>query len=507
MNTASRENNRFLIYAVTAGLIITVLFVAGFLSVAGAQPEPEKPPFAGVLVEPEGGRMPKTMAPVDEDNLGPEWRPIFAEDFESASWEEKWDANLDLSPAPSVGRKWGTQLVGNTLDPMSTKSGWGICADATCSTTDPIAPSYPKGIVSWLVAGPFDLSKADDALVNLDLFYEASNGDPFTVSVSENRVQFTPQLTVDGNVNQGAWEEKSVSLSQFAGNPNKTRLWIAFTFSSDSNAQKIGAMVDNISVWTEGEPGYYLPYVAYGFTPTPVPVTPTATPPPPGGDYRDGFANNIDGWLDRRATFGTTFSLTHDGDSVDGGRSGFLNALVNTGDSHYMIASPLVQAKAVPYNIETVVKMRSKRETGDQYGIVFGGNFDPAAGDCRAPATGVCFTQYYEVRVRFYYDEQDDKDRMEVKIKRIDSVDENNNSVGPDLTDWERVPGVDEDDFIEWDVTYSRSGKISVSANKNPVPNQSVTDTTYINNPYFGIIVRTESKPDSEVRYDYIKVD
>jgi hypothetical protein len=295
-----------------------------------------------------------------------------------------------------------------------------------------------------------------------------------------------------------------VDLGDRKGQP---QVWIGFIFTSDNqNAQgdKLGALVDNIVVESQGGTRTNLPVVMYTFTRTPVPTTPTPTSPPPGSDYEKNFTNNIDGWVDRRSTFGTAFSITHDGAS-DAGRQGFLNVLVNTDNSHYVIVSPLVQAKPVPYNIESYVKLRSPRETGDQYGFVFGGNYDPGAGDCRAPDVGVCFTQYYEMRVRFYYDEPADKDRMEMKLKRIDSVDENNNNQGEDLIEWTRVKDVDEDDFIEWDITYSSSGKISISANKLPVA--SVTDTTYINNPYFGVIVRTEDEADSEAKYDYIKVD
>ena len=178
-----------------------------------------------------------------------------------------------------------------------------------------------------------------------------------------------------------------------------------------------------------------------------------------------------------------------------------MNLLVNTADSHYVIASPLVAGPKPPYNIETTVKLRSDRNTGDQYGVVFGGNYN--GGACPATDFSTCFTNYYEMRVRFYVD--GDKDRMEMKLKRIDSHDADNNNQGPDLIEWTRVADVDENDFIEWDITVESDGKIKISANKNPVA--SATDATYINNPYFGVILRTEDHADAEAKFDYFKVD
>ncbi|MFN2163007.1 MAG: hypothetical protein ACK2UN_13115, partial [Candidatus Promineifilaceae bacterium] len=247
----------------------------------------------------------------------------------------------------------------------------------------------------------------------------------------------------------------------------------------------------------------YLPVISYGFTPTPIPVTPTATPPP-SGDYDKNFTNNIDGWEARRWTDGTSYDLSHDGGSDDG-RQGFLNLLVNTKDSHYVIASPLVAGPEPPYNIETTVKLRSDRNTGDQYGIIFGGNY--TGGPCPATDFSTCFTHYYELRIRFFYDSGLDKDKMEFKLKRIDSHDSNNNNSGPDLIEWTRLSSklVDENGFIEWDVNVDSDGKIKIAANDEPVG--SAKDTKYIDNLYFGVIVRTEDEPNAEAKYDYFKIE
>ena len=252
MNATTSNKTRLMVLATSTILVLALVLLASFMSIAGAQPQ-EPPPLTELtLIDGPAG---EELEPVDTNNLGPEWRPIFSENFESSNWVAKWDENLDLSN-PSVGLKWGTQQVVNGLDQSSMKSGWGICSDTSCSNVDPIGPSYPSGVNSVLIAGPFDFSRADDALVDLDLFYEANNGDPFMVLISENRVQFIPQLIVDQTVNTGQWEERSVSLSQFTGDPNKDRIWVAFAFTSANSAQKFGALMDNVSVWVEGRTGH-----------------------------------------------------------------------------------------------------------------------------------------------------------------------------------------------------------------------------------------------------------
>ena len=231
-------------------------------------------------------------------------------------------------------------------------------------------------------------------------------------------------------------------------------------------------------------------------------ATPTATLPPDGGDYAKSFESDTEPWLERRWTLGTSFALSHDG-STDSDRQGFLNLLVKNSNS-YVIVSPLAAGPRAPYHIETVAKIRSPRETGDQYGIIFGGDY--AGGTCPEPGFSSCFTHYYEMRVRFYHDSSAGKDRMEMMLQRIDSHDASNIGQGPDLIPWTPVDNVDENAFIEWDITISSSGEIAIFANDLAVA--STTDSTYINNPNFGLIVRSGSNSgDVEVQFDYVRIE
>lgn len=495
MQAKSQDKIRLLVFIAAVGVFIAILMLLSLRSIVGAQHDPNKPPFEGVLVPAPSADALQTGDPIELTVLGPEWRPQFSENFESQDWEDKWDINLDGS---SMGYKWGTRVFPNSLDSSSTRVGWGVGGGTNGSALDPVAPAFPAGVKTWLVAGPINLANATDALVNLDLFYESDGNDPFTISVSQDRYVFNEEFRMDSTVPTGSWQPKTVSLLDYVGKPAAPQVWIAFIFSStDGSPDKIGAMMDNVDVMVEGEPFNYLPLIAHSeFTPEP---TATATPIP-GGDYYHDFTNDINPWTKVRWTNGASSTLSHDSGS-DTGNQGFLNYIINNSEA-YSIASPLYPGPDIPYNIETVVKLRSPRETGDQYGIIFGANYN--GGVCPATDFSTCFTQYYEMRVRYYID--GDKTRMDMKLKRIDSHDSNNNNQGPDLIEWTRVANIDEDSFIEWDITVSSSGKISISADDQPVA--SATDSTYLHNTYFGVIIRNDDKSnDAEAKFDFFKVD
>jgi hypothetical protein len=253
-----RDNSRFPMLIVSVSLFVAITLLVSFVSFVGAQPEPSVHRNNKITIEEVPGQELITIESIDTISPGPNWLPLFVEDFESANWEDKWDVNLDIGSA-GTGLKWGSQAIVNSLDPSSSKSGWGICAEDSCSNVDPNAPSYPAGVQSFLVAGPLDLSDSKDALVKLDLFYEANTNDKFTISVSENRYSYIVVSTVTGNIDDGRWQEKTVSLSDYVG---KDQIWIAFTFESAASASKFGAMIDNISIWHVADQYTYIPVIS-----------------------------------------------------------------------------------------------------------------------------------------------------------------------------------------------------------------------------------------------------
>jgi hypothetical protein len=499
MNAIPSSKNRLLILVTSTTLVLALLLLASFMSIADAQTE-EPPPLTKLIIV--DGPVGKEIPPVDTNNLGPEWRPVFQEDFEAANWVDKWDENLDLSN-PSVGLKWGTQQIGNNLDGSSLKSGWGICADEDCGNVDTYAPNYPGGVNSVLIAGPFDFSKADDALIDLELLYEANNGDPFRVLVSENRVQFTPQLTVNQTVSGSQFEQRTVSLSQYAGDPNKTRLWIAFAFESGNSASKMGAMIDNISVWSAGEAGVFMPYVAYGFTPTPLPVTPTATPtatPEPGSDYETQFTDTISPWHASYWSENNSYILEHNAD-CDDNRCGFLELTVED-SAAFVLVSPTLVSKKPPYTVETRALIKDKQD-GDKYSLVWGGSWNGAP--CPQPDLSSCFNEYYELRVRYRIVSKEPF--LEYRLMKVTGHDSSNQPEGDILIDWEKVKDINPAGWVKWSVDYEADGKMTVYAEDDSGSGSqklgSSSSSAFADNPFFGLIVKTDNDDNTKTRVKF----
>ena len=494
MTETTQSKARYLIMALLIALGVLILAIA-WQPMATAEDAPKPLPTDGepVTLTINGLNLDQEPNSVAAPLNGP--AVVIDEDFEG-NWEQEW-TNVSFNAAPYM---WGDRVNPRGLAPGNNVN-WAVGGGAQGKNLNANTQGYPDNVSSWLITKqPLDLSDGASIKMTFDVYVDLMPGDSFSVGTSTNGSSFLAQPLSNTN----GWESYEVDLGMEKGQP---KVWIAFVFTSDNQndqGNKLGALIDNILVTTQGGTRTSLPIVMYTFTRTPDPVTPTPTTPPVTDEYLEEFDSNIDGWLERRATFGTSFELTHDGAS-DAGRQGFLNLKVNSDDSNYVIASPLIPIKAPPYNIETEIKLRSDRNTGDQYGIVFGANYDPSAGPCTAEANGVCFNQYYELRVRFWYDEGADKDRFSLKLNRIDGVDDRNNSIAEELFFVDKVSDTDEDDFVEWDILVESDGDIRVAANDLPV--DEANDTKYINNPYFGVIVRAESEPDAEAKFDYIKID
>jgi hypothetical protein len=462
--------------------------------VSAGPPPPDVPDFTGkistvVFDQPQGSSHRTVEATVPQEG----WQILVDTDFEDVNWDTKW---LNIS-ATGNWYKYGTRGIANPLDSTSKAVAWGV--GTSPSSSPPLIPAvdgYPIDVDARLISRePHDFSDVIDAKLAFEYAFDADPGDKFEVGASTDNMQFK----VIEQVGTVAWAKEDINLSEYAGQPN---VWIVYRFTSDStpnSGTKPGVYLDNIKLHVEYSKKTHLPVVAYGFTPTPIPPTPTPTRPP-DSDYLDEFTDTIVPWQERIWTLGAIRTLFHDS-STDSKHSGFLNLSVSPKEK-YVIVSPMIESKSYPYNIEVEAKIRSPREDQDQYGIIFGANY--TGGDCPATDFSTCFTNYYELRVR--YRDTGDRKLMEYKLKRVEGVDSNNQNFGKDLIDWTDVDEyVDEDGWVQWDVNVNSSGKIRIAADNNSVG--SATDTTYLDNPYFGLEVRTGDVDSTEVRFDYFKID
>jgi hypothetical protein len=462
--------------------------------VSAGPPPPDVPDFQGEEFTAVVDHRQLTSRDVVEFTIpGEGWEIIFDSNFDDPSWENQWE-NFSLSG----DYKFGTRGITNDLDDSSAAVAWAVGTSPSGSPPlDPAINGYPDNVNAWLVAkyldkNYFDFSDVLDAKLVFEYAFEADMNDKFGVGVSVNG---GPYIGQDQDGGTGEWFEREVELGSYAG---QSRVSID---NVPNSGQKLGLLLDNVKLYAEFPRKTHLPFVADAIPPMPDdPCFPIQNQPP--GDYFNEFSepDSILCWKERRWTKDSVFSITHDSEE-DNERKGILNMAISP-DQKYVIVSPLVRAKPAPYNIEIDAKVRSERRDNDQYGIIFGAN--RAGGDCPADDFSSCFTNYYELRVR--YRENDTRNWMQFKLKRIDDHDSNNQSLGPDLIDWTDVDEfVSEDSWVEWDVNVQSDGEITIKANDKTVG--SADDTTYIDNPYFGLEVRTGDVDETEVRIDYMKID
>ncbi len=488
----NNSGHRGIVYAIPTFLIILIVTIAVWSftrpTVNAGSPPPDVPnfegePFSAVFPQPEL----LTQTTIAEPAIKSDWTILLEDGFESGISPLTW---INLSAGSSGDYKWETRDVTNALDANSVKSAWCVGGGQDGGGLTP--PGYPPNVESWLVSGPYSMENALEAKLTFQSSFDADDGDIFGVAVSTDGNSFNGLQASSGG--GGGWNAAGFDLNNYL---NEEQLWIGFWFKSDATGSnsKSGAFVDNVVLQARYASEVKLPYIVYGPSPTPLPPTPTPTPPP-NQDYRDDFTSTIEPWSERIWTAGATYDLSHRSDS-DGGYSGFLQLKVNN-PAAYVLVSPLAQSRSIPYNVQTRAVFKDAK-SGQSYSIIFGGDWNGQA--CPQPSFASCFNVYYEMRVQ--YEDNNGNPYLNMKFKRIDGHDSNNQSFGPDLIEWTKVK---KGGWIKWDVTVHEDGKICIAANKDPVAN-CVYDSTYLSNPFFGLTVRNSDQGNARVKFDYYQID
>lgn len=489
----------FVLFAVLAALWLR----GDPTSARAGNPPPEQPQFDGLAVAeslPVAGETVAAAQPAAPTASG--WQVIFSEDWEAGFDDNVW-LTIDRNGAQNGEYKWGVREIENPLG-GGQQSAWAIGGGQDGQIHD-LNDGYPGNVDSWLIYGPVDMSQALDAELSFNYMFQADAGDEFSLLVSSDGTNWEGKQTDNGGA--GEWFGRNYSLETYAGQPV---VYFAFRFASNENGDpaKMAAFVDDIELRADFGSKQYLPHIQVMPSPTATAtatatptVTPTVTPtttPQAGGNFLDDFANDISGWEARRISNGTTYTLNHRNDS-DGGRQGQLEILVGNNEG-LVIVSPLVAAKAPPYNIEFYAKLKEPEDL-DTYGLAFGGDWN--GGACAAPASPNCFTRYYELRVQ--YRDFSGQRFQEIRLRRIDSHGGSGEPIGPTLINWKKGGNVGADDWVEIDVNVTASGFIRISWNGKFIA--ETQDSTLLSQPYFGLMLITNGDEDARVKYDYIKID
>jgi hypothetical protein len=163
----------------------------------------------------------------------------------------------------------------------------------------------------------------------------------------------------------------------------------------------------------------------------------------------------------------------------------------------FTIGSPLEAAPSPPY----VIQVRAKvHDPGNliAYGIIFGGN---GGSPCPAYRDTGCLTHYYRLEVIW-------DGRLKAQLKRIDyhepeSSDDRGKGRGAELVGYTYIPGGGEE-WNTWKFVVESDG-IDIYLNGNHW--RSVSDTRYVNDPYFGVYASANEYKPAIGRFDYFYVD
>jgi uncharacterized repeat protein (TIGR01451 family) len=164
----------------------------------------------------------------------------------------------------------------------------------------------------------------------------------------------------------------------------------------------------------------------------------------------------------------------------------------------FTIASPFEQAPPPPYVIQTRVKIHDPSNLV-AYGIIFGGN---AGSPCPAYRDTGCLSHYYRLEVIW------DGGSLKAGFKRIDyhepeSSEDRGKGRGSELVSYREVTS-DEDSFHTWKFVVESDG-IDIYFDGSLFA--SLSDSRYVNDPYFGVYASTYEYKPAIGRFDYFYVD
>ncbi len=209
------------------------------------------------------------------------------------------------------------------------------------------------------------------------------------------------------------------------------------------------------------------------------------------GNYADNFDDPNSGWTMRREDTDTTNNSTY----YDDGH--FVHRMKSGWDS--LLGGPLMPAPQPPYRIESKIQLVGK-DNLHTYGLVFGGDWDGS--QCPNSDFTSCYNQYYRLLVTWY----GNNDELKYQLKRIDSHDpDNGHARGSTLIGFREVQVKEPSHKWQvWGIEVQPDGVIKIFVNGNKVG--QITDSSLIENPYFGTYSAVDEYTGLQAEFDWYKV-
>jgi hypothetical protein len=221
--------------SVIALLVVAVLAVLLLCAAAATAAGTSAVPSSAVA--PRGVEAPSVLAPwlaaapgVAAARGASSTQTLLSDDFESGL--SKWEL-------------FGNPGWSGTTYRAAAGTSSAYCAGSQISPPGP----YANNMSAWMIAGPFDLSKATAATLSAKLYYVTESGkDLVNLYVSLNDENY---YGTGWSGNSPAWSDKTLDLTNVytLGNVcGKSQVWIAVMFKSDPAVVYEGAYVDNVTL-------------------------------------------------------------------------------------------------------------------------------------------------------------------------------------------------------------------------------------------------------------------
>ncbi len=166
-------------------------------------------------------------------------------------------------------------------------SAWSATRPITSAPTlNPGTSTYPAGQDTWLIYGPFDLSRFVYGHLSFAYYLDSQAGDTLSWGYS------TDGQTFYGNNQSGPVGTWITDTFAFRANPSFQTVYVAFAFNSHTNPQGKGAFVRNVRLTGDPVKYAYMPVVMNNYSPP----TPTPIPPLYGPYTFDTGTVDIDHW-------------------------------------------------------------------------------------------------------------------------------------------------------------------------------------------------------------------
>ena len=219
-----------------------------------------KPPFhfAERPSAPEVQALPPGSTVIMTETFGSSFVPTTTLAGTSPQWR------LVINSDDAAGYYW--DKVGAGTPATYSNSAWTATRRYTATQTlTPGVSPYPAGQDTWLIYGPFDLSKYRYGHLSFEYYLDTQPGDTLLWGYS------TDGQTFYGNSQSGRLGKWITDTLAFRSNSSYQTVYLAFAFNSHTSPQGLGAFVRNVRLTGEPIQFSYMPFVTNNY----VPPTPT----------------------------------------------------------------------------------------------------------------------------------------------------------------------------------------------------------------------------------------